>query len=301
MAREVIDAILAKNKHDVVVLTRKDITEPITGVTFIKVDYTDKASLVKAVRDADVVLSFIVIHLDPENVAQKNLIDAAVEVGVKRFAPSEWALKSGSGVPFYAGKDQIREYLEEINKDKKVLEYTLFQPGLFLDYFAHPYADTRHLNTTAMQLDFQHRRGIQVDDGQHPVVLTLVRDLAAVVAEAIDYAGEWPVVGGIRGSPTTFAEILKLGEELRGPFKTDTVSADDIKNGVLNTTWVPTINHPSIPPEQREEMSKLLLQGFLKAAVLGKGDVSDEWNRLLPEYKFTGAEEYLRKVWEGKP
>lgn len=37
------------------------------------------------------VLSFVAVHLDQDNKTQKSLIDAAVEAGVKRFAPSEWA------------------------------------------------------------------------------------------------------------------------------------------------------------------------------------------------------------------
>ena len=36
-------------------------------------------------------LSFIPPFFDPENTAHKNLIDASIEAGVKRFAPSEWA------------------------------------------------------------------------------------------------------------------------------------------------------------------------------------------------------------------
>jgi hypothetical protein len=38
------------------------------------------------------VLSFIVVHLDTNCASQKALIDAAIEAGVKRIAPSEWAL-----------------------------------------------------------------------------------------------------------------------------------------------------------------------------------------------------------------
>jgi hypothetical protein len=37
------------------------------------------------------VLSFIHVQSDPGNINQKNLIKAAIEAGVKRFAPSEWA------------------------------------------------------------------------------------------------------------------------------------------------------------------------------------------------------------------
>jgi hypothetical protein len=39
----------------------------------------------------DTVLSFIVAFEDAEGTIQKNLIDASVAAGVKRFAPSEWA------------------------------------------------------------------------------------------------------------------------------------------------------------------------------------------------------------------
>ncbi|OCK76061.1 NAD(P)-binding protein [Lepidopterella palustris CBS 459.81] len=225
VAREVIEAILARDMHNVIVFTRK--SRHSAGV--------------------DAILSFIVVYRDPGNVAQKNLIDAAIEAGVMRFAPSEWGFKSYDGLPSMHGKEEARRYLEDINEDKKVLEYTLFQPGLFLDYFAHPYAPTRYLTTFCTQLDFEHRGSIQIDDGSHPVVLTLVSDVAAIVSLAIEYKGEWPVVGGIKGSRTSDAELLKLGEELRGPFKADTVSEDDIMNGVLYSSWVPKIDHPSIP------------------------------------------------------
>lgn len=57
----------------------------------MKVDYSNKLSLIDTLHGAEVVLSFIVVSRDLGNVAQKNLIDAAVVAGVKRFAPSEWS------------------------------------------------------------------------------------------------------------------------------------------------------------------------------------------------------------------
>lgn len=38
------------------------------------------------------VLSFVDAMSDPDNMAQRTLIDASVRAGVKRFAPSEWAV-----------------------------------------------------------------------------------------------------------------------------------------------------------------------------------------------------------------
>ena len=74
-----------------------------------------------------------------------------------------------------------------------------------------------------MHIDFQHRRAIVLDgddgggDGTDDrIALITVKDLAAVVARAVEYEGEWPVVGGIRGCELSVGEIIRLGEEIRG-------------------------------------------------------------------------------------
>jgi hypothetical protein len=64
---------------------------------------------------------------------------------------------------------------------------------------------------------------------------------------------------------------------------------------------VPKIDHPSIPLELVEASSKNIVGGVSLAIGAGNFDVGDEWNRLLPDYKFTDAKAFLRKVWEGKP
>lgn len=62
-------------------------------VKFVKTDYQDVKELSNILQGIHTVLSFISPHLDQEEAfnVQKNLIDASVAVGVKRFAPSEWA------------------------------------------------------------------------------------------------------------------------------------------------------------------------------------------------------------------
>jgi hypothetical protein len=54
------------------------------------VDYRVTETLVKALQGIHTVLSFVQLLADQENIAQKNLIDAAISARVKRFAPSEW-------------------------------------------------------------------------------------------------------------------------------------------------------------------------------------------------------------------
>lgn len=45
-------------------------------------------------------------------------------------------------------------------------------------------------------------------------------------------------------------------------------------------------------------MQKAVMVGMLLSSVKGAWDVSDEMNRLLPDFKFTQLEEFLSKAWE---
>ena len=64
--------------------------DSVRGFTWRTVNYDDNEDLADALQGIHTVLSFIQLLSDPENKAQKNLIDAAIAAGVKRFAPSEW-------------------------------------------------------------------------------------------------------------------------------------------------------------------------------------------------------------------
>lgn len=48
------------------------------------------------------------------------------------------------------------------------------------------------------------------------MTLTTASDFANIVMRAIEYEGEWPVQGGIKGCEISLAEIIRLGEEIRG-------------------------------------------------------------------------------------
>ena len=48
-------------------------------------------------------------------------------------------------------------------------------------------------------------------------------------------------------------------------------------------------------------MQESVLAGVLLSSAKGCWDVSDEWNQLMPDYEFTEIEDFLGKVWEGKP
>jgi len=85
-----------------------------------------------------------------------------------------------------------------------------------LDYLAFPYKTAKHVAPLNTMFDFQNRRAITVEGHDFVMTFTTVQDLAAVVAAAVEFDGEWPVIGGIRGNRVTVSQILKIGEKVRG-------------------------------------------------------------------------------------
>lgn len=243
----------------------------------------------------------MVVHLDIDNVVQKNLIHACIDAGVKRFAPSEWGIKNNSGVPPYENKDLTAAYLADLNKDEKKLEYCLFQPSIFMDYFAHPNPLSPNLITWPFFIDFETRRAIVLDDGNQPIVVTAIANISDMLERALSDEREWPNVGGMRGASTTINELLALGKKLQGgEWTVEYVKGEDIAKGELKTSWIPQMSHPVIPVEQQGAFSKEFVIMFFKGIMNGSWNVSDEWNQRFPEYKFTGLEEYLAKAWVAK-
>lgn len=55
--------------------------------------------------------------------------------------------------------------------------------------------------------------------------------------------------------------------------------------------------HPSIPVAVRKELAPNMLRCLLLGYKDGAFQVSDEWNKLLPDFKFTQPEEFLTKAW----
>lgn len=85
------------------------------------------------------------------------------------------------------------------------------------------------------------------------------------------------------------------------PFAIDTVKIEDLEAGKLKTSWTLETSHSSVAEDQAAEMLKTVLIGTLLSGAKGAWDVSDAYNQLLPDYKFSEIEEFLAKVWEGKP
>ncbi|KAK1590306.1 NmrA-like family protein [Colletotrichum navitas] len=305
VGQEVHDALVARGKHEILILSRKDAPAKALspGVQWIKTSYDDVDQLAEALKGVHTVLSFVTGPMDPANTAQmdaqKLLIDASIKVGVKRFAPSEWATSKPDHMFWYDFKDKIRNYLVEVNKEKKVIEYSLFQPGLFTNYLTFPFSSAKHVNLFETPVNYYKHRVLTTEGGEDAIVtLTTVQDFAKVVALAVEYEGEWPLVSGIKGSKMTIGQIIALGEKLRGkPFQVTKLNPEDLKSGVVKAPWLPRLDHPAIPKETLDAVTPSFVAGFLLGISAGTFDVSDEWNRLLPDFEFTQPEEFLATAW----
>ncbi|KAL8822621.1 MAG: hypothetical protein Q9191_006644 [Dirinaria sp. TL-2023a] len=321
VAREVIDALLATRKHEITVLSRKEasIKDALPRVHWRVVDYNNQPDLVEALRGIHTLLSFLQLLSDPESKSQKNLIDAAIAAGVKRFAPSEYGSAGIMNMPWWTGKESTRQYLRKVNENRKVrghcntrtlklkcvqvLEYIFFQPGLFLDYLAFPYKTAKHIEPLQSIFDYQSCRAIVVDSHENAIVtLTTAADVAAVVARAVGYEGVWPEIGGINGNKVTFSRIIEIGEKIRGrPFTIEKVRSEDLEAGTLNTSWGLEKRHRAVSEEQQDDILKTVSIGMLLSSAKGAWNVSDEINQLFPDYEFDDIEDFLARVWNGKP
>lgn len=113
-------------------------------------------------------------------------------------------------------KSLTLSYLRQVNSDKQVLEYCLFQTGMYMNYLGHPHKTAKHLHITCTHLDIENKQALQLDDGEEWAVFTTIEDVAKVVVRAIGYTGKWPETGGITGSRIQTKDLIKLAEEIRG-------------------------------------------------------------------------------------
>ncbi|KAK6376575.1 hypothetical protein LTS17_007170 [Exophiala oligosperma] len=133
------------------------------------------------------------------------------------------------------------------------------------------------------------------------MTLTSARDVAALVARAVDYQGRWPEVGGISGNRMSVAQIIATGQGIRGrPFTIEKVRLEDLEAGVLKTSWALGKRHHSISEEQANNVATTVSIGILLSSSKGAWDVSTELNQLFPEYEFDDMEGFLARVWDGK-
>ncbi|KAB5566304.1 hypothetical protein GE09DRAFT_1055875 [Coniochaeta sp. 2T2.1] len=139
MGTPILSALLASN-FNVTVLTRQDSTAATfpSNVKVIRVDYSSHSSLVSALKGIDAVVSALT-HLAIAT-SESALIDAAVEAGVKRFLPSEYASDTTNPVaatfPLFASKVASTKKLEALAGANPGFTWTSVVTGPLLGWIA---------------------------------------------------------------------------------------------------------------------------------------------------------------------
>lgn len=77
------------------------------------------------------------------------------------------------------------------------------------------------------------------------------------------------------------------------PAQLDFANGEDLDAGKMDIE-MPLIQHPSIPEDQRALWHAPGWIGIIQASAKGAWTVTDEWNKLLPDYEFLSVEDLVR-------
>jgi uncharacterized protein YbjT (DUF2867 family) len=201
--RQLLTDKAAGTVNDVVVLTRqgsKTTVDP--AAKLITVDYSNKESIKKALTGVDVVISTISgTALD----VQPRIAEAAKEVGVELFVPSEFGGPTeGETEGYFGAKANIQEQLKAIG-----IPYTLFYTGPFSDYLWVP-----HLG-----LDLTSGKVSVGGDGSKRMQFTSRPDIARYLSYVLTHLPADQLKNRsftIKGDTKSFNEIFKEYEAKTG-------------------------------------------------------------------------------------
>lgn len=168
----------------------------------VPVDYSNKESIKKALTGVDVVISTVAVSALS---VQVGIAEAAKEVGVKLFVPSEFG--GASTVPKsgpHAIKVNIQERLRAIG-----IPYALFATGHFADFIWVPDYD----------LDITSGKISVGGDGSNPIPFTSRPDIARYLSYVLTRLPADQLKNRsfyIRGDTKSFNEIVKEYEAKTG-------------------------------------------------------------------------------------
>lgn len=81
------------------------------------------------------------------------------------------------------------------------------------------------------------------------------------------------------------------------PFDIEWVKEEDVQVGSVKVSWLPPLDSQDLadlPKEQQEAFQTAVVTGTLVAVTGGAWETTEEWNQLLPDYKFTSLERFLK-------
>ncbi|KAK2792066.1 hypothetical protein FQN52_004176 [Onygenales sp. PD_12] len=300
LGQHILRGILATEKHSVTILTRGEPRFNDPRVTWRKVDFTDKSSLVEALRGVETCIS-TGSSFDDKAFAegQMTLVEACIAAGVRRFVPSEFEFDPYSRKDRYdylISKRKVLSFLQTPAIREKI-RCTIFTPGIFYDYYS-PRTEKGHLSSESL-VDIGFDVVVNLTDCRAELVdgmdekmmrFTAVADVGRFVAKALDLE-EWPEQFRMHGANISCIELVRLCERVRGkPFEIERLSLEDVERKY----------------EEAKKANDMIgmFKWTIPACILG-GEVGWEddtahgvdMRDVFPDEKFEGLEEFLRKWW----
>ncbi|KAL7944918.1 NAD(P)-binding protein [Trichoderma barbatum] len=285
IASNIIAAILATKKHQLVVLSRSPRPELEEQDVVVKiVDYNSHEQLTSALQGVHTVLSCIWTYGAEVGKSQLALLKAAKEVKAKRFVPSEWSIPAYDKVAFYKPKEAVWEAVQ-----KSGLEYTRFINGLWMNVWA-PGAPRDEVGARAgyggpaFVADIHAGNVTIPGDGSGIVSVTHMQDVGKYVAAALDF-DKWEADSVIVGDKFTINELVEKIEKVTGKTLNKTFLSLEAIDAVI-----------AGKPDPGTQMVHELLK------IMGEGGYhfTPTINQKVPEVKPIKIDEFLAKHWSSE-
>lgn len=320
LGRSIVTALLAHRDHAVVVLSRTTSKTPTwlneLPVEVRKVDYTSSNSLRAALVGVHTVVSVMKPLDGTWASSQIALLHAAVAIGARRFAPSEFAVGPAAAewISIFAPKLQVWRACEEVAIEHPGFEWTRFCTGMLMNYLG--YGAPREREALAgkeddgesvwyqrdihgwkskgligkVRIPVQDAESVARGDAKVPrVTLTEIGDVGRFVAAACSLPqGSWEKDLGMIGQVLRIDEVSTIIEEVRG--------------GKLEVEYV-EIDELQRQRKEKESEGDTFGAFWLDLDVMTARDKENEsvirgrCNELFPDVKPMQVEEYMKKYW----
>lgn len=282
IASNIIPAILASKKHQLVVLSRSPQPDlEAQGAIVRVVDYDSHEQLTKALEGVHTVLSCIWSYGPAIATSQLALLEAAKEAKVKRFVPSEWAIPAYDKVSYYEVKESVWEAVK-----KSGLEYTRFINGLWLNIWAANAPREEDVGRSGFRgppliVDIKGGSASIPGDGSGKIAFTDMRDIGKYVTAALDFE-KWDEDSFIVGEKLSVNEFVKKVERVTGkPLDKSYISLEDL----------------DVLIKENKGSAMMMIYEFMKLIGDGDFDIPTTINQKVPEVKPITVDEFLARHW----
>lgn len=279
--RTLLYHFVEQGKHQITVLSRSANSSSSPHSVAVKaVDYDSHSSLVSALQGVHTVIITLASYDDSFRTSQLNVLAAAKEVGVRRIAPSEYALTGYGGIDLYKPKAAVWEAVKQSG-----LEYTNFACGIFMNGLSTgtPKGEEKALaGLRPWNFIFNVKSGTAdiPGDGSSLVTFTEIHDICRFIVASVDL-DRWDEINGTVGQTLSFNDVVDIIESVTG-------------RKVLRKT-----NSKEEMEKSAQDPAKRFYEQVRLALLDDGGVVPDTLNKKLPTIQPVSVREFVEKWWTG--